>query len=63
MLPALSPEPPRMLVNGERVAIRSKTFTVGDAIKAADVKLEPGPVFSVGTHTLLGNDGDRKSVV
>jgi peptidoglycan/xylan/chitin deacetylase (PgdA/CDA1 family) len=30
---------------------------VGDAVKAADIKLEPGPVFSAGTHTLLGNDG------
>ncbi len=46
-----------MLVDGERVAIMSKTFTVGDAIKAADVELEPGPVFSAGTHTLLGKDG------
>ena len=46
-----------MLVDGERVAIRSKAFTVGDAIKAADVELEPGPVYSAGTHTLLGKDG------
>ncbi len=46
-----------MLVNGKRVAIKSKTFTIGDAVKAADIKLEPGPVFSAATHTLLGNDG------
>ena len=57
VVPALSPEPPRMLVDGERVAIMSKSFTVGDAIEAADVELEPGPVFSAGTHTLLGKDG------
>lgn len=57
VVPALSPEPPRMLVDDERVAIKSKTFTVGDALDAADVELEPGPVFSAGTHSLLGNDG------
>jgi peptidoglycan/xylan/chitin deacetylase (PgdA/CDA1 family) len=52
-----------MLVNEKRVAIRSKTFTVADAIEAADVKLEPGPVFSAGTHTLLGNDGPKPQLM
>ena len=57
VVPALHPEPPRMLVDGKRVAVRSKVFTVGDALESADVKLEAGPVYSVRTHTLLGNDG------
>jgi peptidoglycan-N-acetylglucosamine deacetylase len=61
--PVLGPEPPRMLVDGKRVAIRSKSFTVADALKAADVELTPGAVFSAGTHTLLGNDGPMPTVL
>jgi peptidoglycan/xylan/chitin deacetylase (PgdA/CDA1 family) len=56
-MPALHAEAAWMLVDGHMVAITSGTFTVADALAAAGEELKPGPVYSAGTHTLLGNDG------
>ena len=56
-IPAIRAEPPSLLVDGHKVTIKSKLFTVADASEAAGVDVRPGPVYSAVTHTLLGNDG------
>ncbi len=62
-IPALFADPPSLLVDGHKVTIKSKLFTVADATEAVGVNLVPGPVYTAVTHTLLGNDGPAPELI